>query len=99
MDQYELLIAELNRQWWQNSWISAWQVLLINKENKEHNSISSRIWDMWLKANAISGWYKTPFLHSVIVSKIEWKEIYIRHSTMKWKDWWMWIEEKKYQIF
>ncbi len=95
MKPYDLLLTELQKTWWQNSWIAAWQVLLINKENKKHKNIFSKFWDGWLKIDAISDWYKTPFLHSVIVSKIEWNDIYIRHSTMNKKDWSMWVEEIK----
>jgi len=93
MNSYDLLLTELQTSWWQSSGISAWQVLLINKENNKYNKFLAKMWDLSLKKLTEWMWYDTPFLHSVIVSKIEWNDIYIRHSTMNKQDWKMWIEE------
>ena len=67
-------------------------ILLINKENKEYKSSSAKWWDKFLSAfNKIH--YPKNFLHSVVVTKVEWDEIYITHSTLQRKNWKSWIEE------
>jgi len=94
-NKYELLSKNLQREGKYNSSIQAWQVLLLNKENKEYKSSKAKLWDKLLSTFNNISWDQTNFLHSVIVSKIEWNEIYITHSTLQKKDWKSGIEEKK----
>lgn len=62
--------------------LQVWKVLLINKKQKKTN-LTAKMWDKLLSEYNKTEDNELSFLHSVIISKIEWEKIYITHSTLR----------------